>query len=494
MAKHDKSGGSSKSRAGTSAGVAVAMPKALKNKQITQTGAANKKKGAELRQPSDANTITPITAQTIRSKSTVIEALRYLVADEGTTSASAYTMAVIAMTKLKVATYDNATGEFNGDAANAVKRIMLMMDTVHDYTIGFNTKPTLRQVIEAAMIEPLVTGAVCGELVLDKNRQPSHIQLIPYEQIKLIANGQGGYYPKQKAQGGGDDIDLNIPNFWIIEKDKMPGQLYAKPMFRSSISTTIHGLEYIEDMRVAINKTGHSRLIATLDFEKLINSAPTLIKKDKVKLAGFLEGKLEELKTALEGLNPEDSVIGFDTVSFEVKDIGKVKTDYVPLLTVINNMQATGLKTPPSIIGMRSEGSQSLSNSETLTYLKMADSLRGPVSDFLSRAFTLAARLYGLDVFVKISFDTIDIRPESELESYRTMRQTRILELLSLGLISDAVAFYELGIPYNAAAPQLSGTNFNVEKKDDGGGTDNTGGMERTLNSDTPKKAGGKSQ
>ena len=50
---------------------------------------------------------------------------------------------------------------------------------------------------------------------------------------------------------------------------------------------------------------------------------------------------------------------------------------------------------------------------------------------------------------------------ENAREAFRAMRQSRILELLSLGLISDEDAAIELtGNLPPAGAPKLSGTNF----------------------------------
>ena len=200
-----------------------------------------------------------------------------------------------------------------------------------------------------------------------------------------------------------------------------------------------------------------------------------------------------EVEEALKEIAPEDAVVAYDSVEFETQDIGKTKTDYTPMLTSLSNMEATGLKTPPSILGMRSAGSQSLSNSETLVFLKTAGAIQTPVEAVMSRALTLACRLYGADVYVKFSFNDIDLRPQAELEAFKTMRESRILYRLSYGLITDAQAAFELDLPYNPAAPKLSGTLFYTDKTS-GAPVTTSGAMENELQSDQPKKAGGDSQ
>ena len=100
---------------------------------------------------------------------------------------------------------------------------------------------------------------------------------------------------------------------------------------------------------------------------------------------------------------------------------------------------------------------------------------------------------------MKFRFNDIDLRPQAELEAFKTMKETRILQRLSYGLITDAQANYELDLPYNPDAPELSGTGFfnapSVNKNVDGSDT-TRGGAEDNLQppSDAPRKGGGDSQ
>jgi hypothetical protein len=293
-------------------------------------------------------------------------------------------------------------------------------------------------------------------------------------------------------------VDLNIPNFWIGEINRDPTLAYSTPILRPALNTTITNHEFIEDMRRAVSVTGHSRLVVTLDSEKVLKTAPDEIREDPEKLLVYLNAVQESMTSSLSDLSPEDSIVVYDNVAIEVADIGGNKADYVPLMQALNNLQSTALQTPSSILGLRSEGSQSLSNVEALTYLKMLEALRGPIADVLSRAFTLAVRLYGLDVYAKVEFDPIDLRPENELEAYRTMRNDRYLKNLSLGIWTQQQYCHMAGEPYRPDMPDLSGTMFHEgmkgNKGNDDTSLDNSGGAERTLNSNTPKKGGGESQ
>jgi hypothetical protein len=115
----------------------------------------------------------------------------------------------------------------------------------------------------------------------------------------------------------------------------------------------------------------------------------------------------------------------------------------------------------------------------------------------MSRALTLATRLYGVDVYVKARFAPVNLRPEDELEAFRVMRQDRLLDLLSLGMISDEECREELNLPpMRPDAPRLSGTMF----RDSAGSnradevTPNDDPMGRAMQPDTPSRGGGRSQ
>ena len=96
-----------------------------------------------------------------------------------------------------------------------------------------------------------------------------------------------------------------------------------------------------------------------------------------------------------------------------------------------------------------------------MLFLKHADIVRRKLNEFWSRMFTLAVRLFGNDVYIDFQYAQIDLRPTAELEAYRAMYQSRILEQLSLGLVSDEEACVLLTgqLPPAGMAP-LSGTMF----------------------------------
>lgn len=89
------------------------------------------------------------------------------------------------------------------------------------------------------------------------------------------------------------------------------------------------------------------------------------------------------------------------------------------------------------------------------------DGMNKPVGELWSQILTLAMRMIGYQGNVEVSFQSVELRPNMELEPQRLIKQQRLLQDLSLGLITDIE--YHL-MMYNRlppqGVPQLSGTGF----------------------------------
>jgi hypothetical protein len=469
----------------------LVMPRSLATKAKTVGPASGLEKGAEIRKPSQL--IQAESVRSLRNQGRIAEAVRRLARVDGTTSAAVFTYVQVANSGYTIKAYDGSTHEFSAEGTQIARSVAAGMDTLYDYSEKFSDKRTMDALIESGLLEVVLTGAVAGELVLDKQRLPSHINFIPYEQITYKAKGDGRMYPRQQPTTG-EAVDLDEPTVWIAESHKQAHVAYSSSMMESAIEMAFYFMEFIEDMRRAVRRSGHTRLLVKIVSEKVMASAPSDVQSDPKKLKVYLEQIRDEVVATVNSLEPEDALVAFDAVEMSAIKADGDKTDYKELLTALSGILATSLKSHPSILGLRLSGSQSLSNTESLVFLKIARSIQKPVEQFMSRALTLAVRLYGGDYYVHFRFDPIDLRPEHELEAFRTMRQQRILEQLSYGFITDEEAAEAMGTGVRPpGAPPLSGTMFfsrsganSTETPDDPQG--------RALQPDTPDKAGGDSQ
>lgn len=473
----------------------VTLPRTLARTAVSATASSRYQPNNRI-----PNTNTPIydaTIQSLRSGGAVAPALRLMTRKEGTLSSAVFSFVEIAKSGLQIKAYDNNSSVFNSQATELAMSLFATLDTLGDYTQGYADLMTVPQLQESMLREAVLTNQVACELVLDKSRLPEKIVIAPFESLEWRSDGNGGKYPVQLgAFTGKGEVSLDIPTFWTASLHQDMTSSYATPMMESALDTTYYFEEFIQDMRRVVRKSGHTRTVATLDSEKVRNSAPAEVQKDPDKLKAFMDEVSLQVQRVLSALEPEDALVVYDTAETQLLSDKSAKTDYTELLSTISGQLATSLKSHPSILGLRLEGSQSLSNTESLIFLKIAKAIQRPVADVLSRAMTLAVRLFGVEAYVKVAFNPINLRPEDELEAYRTMQQSRILERLSLGLITDEEAAVELGtFPLPANYRPLSGTFFHQ-------GTGNiedlvamtNGAQETAMVPDTPTKAGGRSQ
>jgi hypothetical protein len=385
-----------------------------------------------------------------------------------------------------------------------LRSFLASLTNLNDYTYGYDDRIPLSGISESMLMEIMLTGACALELVLDKYRLPFRLQPVSPSKLKWrvseldIGNGvTHKIIPWQQAQGV--TITLDIPTFFTARLDHDVTLVYPKPPMESALNAAIFSAEVMQDIRRAVRRSGHSRLLVTLNTELLVKAAPLDVRGDASKMQAWMEEVRSSLESQIAGLNPESGLVVFDTVKAEYlnSEIG-ASADYSPFMDVVDGQTATALRTPPSILGKRMGGSQDVSSSESLLFLKHVEGLHKPVEAVFSRALTLALRLLGFDGYVTAEYGPVNLRPKEELEAFKQMKQARVLELLSFGFLTDQEAAEELGTGMRAAgAPQLSGTMFYGQTKQamDPGAISNGGDpAKRALTGDAPKKAGGKSQ
>lgn len=466
--------------------------------------------------PSWAKTSTPTTARLMdpdvrasqsdltlaRTEATDALTIRKFAETSPDLSATLFTYLRVAIAQnYKIKAY-SLDGVFDEDATRAGYNLLSRWDMLPDYTSqGFSNTPSIRSLSEALGKELIIEGAYAFELRLNKQRLPELLVPIAVSQIKWYQDGQG-LRPVQLVAG--TEFDLDIPTFFYGSLDQDLLSPYAKSPLKAAIQPVTADAQYMRDLRRGMNRALLPRFTSTIDLEKTMAMLPPAIKADPDKLAA----KLQEIKSGIEdtvnSLDPESAIVGFSNTSFEYMKggTGEASSLLSTVQDLLNAKLSTGAKTLPSIIG-HGGGSQNIASSETMMFLKAADgAVRRPLNEGYSRALTLGVRLLGFDVKVVFEYDEIELRPVTELEAFFAQRQSRILEQLSLGLITDGEAAIELTGKLPSVPTKLSGTQFMATTKADptannytnapGGLTDSTLGNATKSKAPTNTRAGNK--
>lgn len=389
----------------------------------------------------------------------------------------------------------NPDGTVNEEATGTLSQIITRMNILNDYSIGFDDSQSIRSLSESWAKELLMYGGMAGELVLDKALLPDKIQPVSVAQVRLFPTSDGRkLVPKQSIAG--EEIDLDIPTFFMVTLDQDVRDPYAQSPIESAIQPVLFSVDFMNDIRRIVKKAIHPRVTVSIDEEKFRKSLPEEVRYDQAKLEEYIAQVVASVKEEINALNPEDAIVLFDSMVFEVEDHGNtnLSNEYKVVQEMADAKMATGTKVLPTVLG-KSNGTSNVASAEVLMFVKYVEgSVWGKLNEMFSKIFTLAVRLMGQDVYVEFTFNPIDLRPESELESFRALKQSRVLDLLSLGLISDAEAAIQLtGHLPPAGYKPLTGTMFragagSTEPAGEGyNGASNSGStMNQNLKPSTP--------
>lgn len=396
----------------------------------------------------------------------------------------------------------NPDGSFNVEATRLALSLLARWETSPDYSVGFSQTDSLRSVFEALGKEGILYGGMLVELVLDKQRLPSYLQPIHVPQIKWY-NDDKGLRPVQVV--GGQEVDLDFPTVMYVAIDPVLNDPYPQSPIESAVQPVLAGMQFLSDLRRVCARHVFPRYDVSLDEQKLKASIPLEIQADETKLASYINNVFSQVESMINDLGVEQALVHFDFVKVSYVDGGSsdVPDTFETVKSIHDAKIATGAKSMPAILG-HGAGSQNIASTETMLALMTDNSLiRLKLMELMSRSLTMACRLFGQDVTVNFEFDTIDLRPDAELEAFKIMKSQRILNQLSLGMLTDEEACLKLtGKLPPAGYKPLSGTLFMnapgastnsnpYSGTNAGGGQSGGGAANQARSPSTPTQPGG---
>jgi hypothetical protein len=482
-------------RAATGGGALPPAPTPkVKNKQVSFPSYLTNTKPSETALPVPDRRTATLDLTTYRAGASTRQVMRDFIAVNPDLAAAAFAYARVAISDTYTIVARNTDGTFNRDATALAQEICSRIDILGNYDDGFSGVGSIRSTSESLIKELCTYGAMSGELVLDKARLPRGIVPISVATLEFLPDTKiKGLRPRQTI--GGEKIDLDQPTFLYCALDQVLLEAYSASPFEPAIQPSLFSLEFMNDLRRIVKRAIHPRLNFKIDEDKFRKWLPPEISSSQEKLTEHMNTVISQIDDIVAGLNPEDALVFFDTIGVEYLNNGNQSLDaeYNALNGIMDAKVATGAKTLPSILGHGS-GSQNIASSETLMFMKNAAGMQGKLNEFYSRAFTLAVRLFGQDVVVEFKYAPIDLRPDTELEAFKAMKQSRLLELLSLGFLEDDDASVQLtGKVTPSGFKPLSGTGFFTPPPAAAGGgnpNSNSSGPQDRRTSTPEKKKG----
>ena len=368
-----------------------------------------------------------------------------------------------AVTKSVTVKAFNRDQTFNPEATRTLHTWLANINYIGNYEEGFAPMRSVIAVAESLAVELRTFGACSLELVLDKARLPWFLMPVGVRDIKWYPDTSGKWTVPHQVVGG-TDINLDVATYFYVSLDQSLYTAYSSLPLESAIQPVQFGLQFINEVRRVVSASIHPRVKVTLNQEELRKLMPPDAAASSEGTMEFINGCIDQVVDRLNGLEPQEALVMLDTMEVDILQRGNTSLDseYKTLKTMIDGMIASGSKTLPNVLG-KGDGSQSTASVQAMLYLiSVRGAVQAKLNEILSRVLTLAARLLGLDVTVQLAFEDISLRPEMEMEGFKAQKQSRILDLLSLGFISDEEASIELTgrLPSGTIPTPLSGTMF----------------------------------
>jgi len=380
--------------------------------------------------------------------------------------------------------YDE-TGRVDVKGTEIAQALCLRWDSMaHDYS-RFTRSTDLRSLCSSLILDSTRYGGMTAELILGPGKVPLYIRSVDTSKVEW-ADNMIDSYPVYKGRDG--DVELNFPTIFYSATQQDMGTPYSESPLQTSIQPALWDQELTDHLRRAAHRTLLQRLVITINSEEWLDSLPPEIRYDEDKLAAHTKQTITEIENQMNNLDPEDSLIVFSSLSVDtVQDANRSEDRTLLVLNaLISGQLASGSKILPSVTGRAPEGS-SAASTEAMLFLKSVSFIQHEINIFISRILTLAVRLTGQDVSVKFKFEDVNLRPEIELESFRAIKQSRLLKELSLGLRPDEEVSIELtgslppagytpltGTMFDVKPAETSGNNYSNTSAADNGKTDST--------------------
>lgn len=340
--------------------------------------------------------------------------------------------------------------------------ILQALTTRLDYSTGFRLMPSLRTIAENMRYMVLLRGGIGAEAVFDKTLILREIRNVDLATIEWFEKSPGQYTPIQSPTNANEEINLDIPTFFVAFYRRDPTTIYPHSPFVSAINTIAARQQVINDLYRIMQKTGYPRISVEVLEEVLRKNAPAQYQQDEDKMREWLNQRLTQIGNQLSTMRVDQVFAHFDSVKPSVfnKDGPGKSMDVTSIINVLNAQNQAALKVMSTIIG-RGESGVNTASTEARIFSMNAEEVNEPVAEILSHIFTLALRMTGSVSRVEVKFAKVELRPELELEPQLTMKQARLLELLSHGLITDDQFHIEM---FNRIRPdeiaELSGSGF----------------------------------
>lgn len=336
--------------------------------------------------------------------------------------------------------------------------------------LRFEKSRSLDRVIIQMIHSAVVRGAVAGELVLTP-AQNDVVFISPVDPSTIDFKFEGDRYIPYQNQ---EKLKLDIPTFFYEGLDERIDDPYGRSPLMSAISTVLFQLQILNDLKAVIHNQGYPRLDIRVIEEVLLKRMPMTIRNNEAKKQEWLNEKLKEIIDMYSELEPDDTFVHYDSVEIGMAGESKAMFDPQKLMSAIDGLIVSGLKTLSTILGRRSTGNtEGFAKIEIKLYLMGVRAIQEVVETVMSRMLTLALNIRGKQGIVEFKFNPVEIRTELEKAQFEQIHLMNCQFKRDQGWIDQTeAAMLAVGHAPVSETPLVNDTPTNGDGSTPSGSTD----------------------
>lgn len=310
----------------------------------------------------------------------------------------------------------------------------------------FSVSRSIDKMLGQMILAAVTRGAVAGELVMGAGLAEVAF-LAPVDPGTVTFKFEQDRYVPYQDDG---KIALDLPTFFYEGLDERIDDPYGRSPILGAINMVMFQLQVMNDIKAVVHNQGYPRFDIKILEEVLLKRMPIQIRNNEKEAQGWLNTRLNEIIDMYKNLDVDDTFVHFDSIEVGMAGGGKgggALIDPEKLMTVIDNLLMTGLKTLSTILGRRSTGNtESFAKIEIKLYIQGVRAIQRVVERLMSRMLTAMLNLSGKQGIVSFEFEEIEIRTEMEQAQFDQIRLQNIALMRNEGWIDqDEAAMRAVG-------------------------------------------------
>lgn len=318
---------------------------------------------------------------------------------------------------------------------------------------GFKEDRSLNSLVNKVHLSFFVKGAAAGEVTLTDAFKPNYLVAVDPETIwfkqeksELIPWQMQPFGDRKRGTWEGSYKKLDIPSFFYQPLDARLNDVYGVCPILPALQIIFFQLEILQDLQAVVHKAGYPRITVKLLEETLIKNAPPTVKHDAKALAAWLTAQKSAIETEYISINPDDALIYFDSTEIKYLETTKGMGTYDAraLIEIIDSQLIASLKSLSTLMGRHKGRTETYASAEVQLYIKGVEAIQAVSGLFMSRQLTFCLNMFGLQGYVMFKYLPIELRSNTELAQWDSIRIKNNLVLMALKIKSFQECSIEL--------------------------------------------------